>query len=341
VTERIIALQASQSPSVILVYVPRRWARWESFSEAGEQYDLHDAIKAYCVSRGISSQLLREATLEKRHRCEVLWWLALSFYVKSMRTPWVLKGMDADTAFVGIGFSLEPNAPRGSRIILGCSHLYNAEGLGLRYRLSQIENPIIKRGNPFMSHDDARRFGETTRQLCFEAMGRLPRRVVIHKRTPFLRPELEGLLEGLRGITEIDMLEITIDTALRYVASCVSPEGKIEEDAFPIKRGTVIPLEPQKAVIWVHGTTTAANPKRRYYLGKSRIPAPLMITRHHGRSSLSVLAREILGLSKMNWNTFDMYTKIPATIDSSRKIARIGSLLERFGPFSYDYRLFI
>jgi hypothetical protein len=53
------------------------------------------------------------------------------------------------------------------------------------------------------------------------------------------------------------------------------------------------------------------------------------------------LAEEILGLSKMNWNTFDLYTKLPATLQSSNEIARIGSLLQRFGTASYDYRLFI
>ena len=34
------------------------------------------------------------------------------------------------------------------------------------------------------------------------------------------------------------------------------------------------------------------------------------------------LAEEILGLSKMNWNTFDLYTKLPATVQSSNEIAR-------------------
>jgi argonaute-like protein implicated in RNA metabolism and viral defense len=65
------------------------------------------------------------------------------------------------------------------------------------------------------------------------------------------------------------------------------------------------------------------------------------VVRHHGSSSLGVLARELLGLSKMNWNTFDMYTKLPATIQSSGEIARVGVLLDRFKPGSYDYRLFI
>ena len=45
--------------------------------------------------------------------------------------------------------------------------------------------------------------------------------------------------------------------------------------------------------------------------------------------------------SRVGWNTFDLYSKHPATIESSNAIARIGVLLERFGPVSYDYRLFI
>jgi hypothetical protein len=42
---------------------------------------------------------------------------------------------------------------------------------------------------------------------------------------------------------------------------------------------------------------------------------------------LDQLCAEILGLSKMNRNTFDLYTKVPATLQSSGGIARIGSLL--------------
>jgi hypothetical protein len=44
------------------------------------------------------------------------------------------------------------------------------------------------------------------------------------------------------------------------------------------------------------------------------------------------IAEEVLGLSKI---------KLPATLQSSTEIARIGALLQRFGAASYDYRLFI
>jgi argonaute-like protein implicated in RNA metabolism and viral defense len=100
-------------------------------------------------------------------------------------------------------------------------------------------------------------------------------------------------------------------------------------------------LDDFSALVWVHGATTALNPRFKYFQGKRRIPAPLTVRRHAGRSDLQRLAEEILGLSKMNWNTFDLYTKLPATVHSSNEIARIGSLLQRFGASSFDYRLFI
>jgi hypothetical protein len=50
----------------------------------------------------------------------------------------------------------------------------------------------------------------------------------------------------------------------------------------------------------------ALNPRLKYYQGTRSIPAPLIIRRHAGRSDLSMIGEEILGLSKMNWNGFDL-----------------------------------
>ena len=48
---------------------------------------------------------------------------------------------------------------------------------------------------------------------------------------------------------------------------------------------------------------------KSYYQGKSRIPVPLIVSRHHGNAPFGSVAKEILGLSKMDWNTFDLYSK--------------------------------
>ena len=341
INRSIETLHASHAPDVVLIYVPDRWELYRGYNTESERFDLHNFVKAFCVQRGVATQFLNQDTLSDSYQCRVWWWLSLALYVKGMRTPWLLESLADDTAFVGLGFSIDPKAERGEHVVLGCSHIYSARGEGLQYRLSKIENPIIRRGNPFMSADDARRVGETIRQLFFDARMKLPQRVVIHKRTAFSQQEREGLRDGLAGVDCIEMLEVQVDRALRYVASIQKHDGTSDEDNFPVKRGTVMRLDDYNALLWVHGATKALNPRLKYFQGKRRIPAPLVIKRHAGRTPIQKLSAEMLGLSKMNWNTFDLYTKLPATLQSSGEIAKIGSLLQRFGSASYDYRLFI
>jgi SIR2-like domain len=337
----IDVLQASYSPHVVLVFFPDRWTKLRGFISEAERFDVHDFVKASSVQRGIGTQFLEQSTLTDTLQCRVWWWLSLAFYVKAMRTPWVLDGLDRDSAFVGLGMSVDTTRQRGKHVVMGCSHIYSSRGEGLQYRLSQVENPVFFGRNPFLSRDDARRIGEQIRELFFESRSTLPRRVVIHKRTRFTRDEQIGLREGLSGVQEIEMLEVVIDGTLRYIASSADAKGNLHEDNYPVRRGSVVRLDDFTALLWVHGVTSAISGGRRYYQGKRRIPAPLVLRRHCGQSDLRVLAEEILGLSKMNWNTFDLYTKLPATVQSSNEIAQIGSLLQAFHPKAYDYRLFI
>lgn len=341
ITTCLNALKAAALPNVIVIFIPSRWARWRSFETEAERFDLHNFVKAFCVPQGIATQFLEEDTLDNELQCRIRWWLSLALYVKSMRTPWVLSSLDNDSAFVGLGISLDRKAEKGRHVILGCSHLYNAQGQGLQFRLSKIENPVFRNRNAFMSYDDARRVGETIRQLFWESRLRLPDRVVIHKYTPFLDDERKGLQAGLVGVKEIELLEIHVDNALRYLASIPQDDGTFKVDGFPVKRGTLLKLDRDSALLWVHGVSNVVNPRFKYYQGKRRIPAPLEIRRHSGRSDLKVIGDEILGLSKMNWNSFDLYTQVPATIESSKQIAKIGALLNRFSTASYDYRLFM
>lgn len=343
INNAIQALQSSHAPHVVLIFFPDRWdhLRGYGYNDQNERFDVHDFVKAFCVQRGVATQFLNESTLADQQQCRVWWWLSLAIYVKSMRTPWVLDNLTDDTAFAGIGYSINRTAAPGQHVVLGCSHIYSARGEGLQYRLTKVEAPIMRGGNPFMSKDDARRVGETIRELFYDARMKLPSRVVLHKRTPFRKEEREGLLDGLGGVDQLDMLEIQVDHALRYVASQSNRDGTIDEDNYPVRRGTAVQLDPHTALLWVHGATNAVNPHLKYFQGKRRIPAPLTIRRHVGQTDLKQICEEILGLSKMNWNTFDLYTKDPATLHSSNEIARIGSLLQRFSGESYDYRLFI
>ncbi len=313
-------------------------------SEEGESFDLHDYIKAFAAEHSIATQLIQEDTLNDPLKCQVNWWLSLSFYVKAMRTPWLLGTSDNSSAYVGIGYSVNRHREQG-KVVLGCSHIYNAQGQGLKYKLSKVEDPQwdAKQKNPYLSYDDAFKFGLSIGELTQNSMIKKPERVVVHKRTHFTSQEIKGIVAGLSkvGINDVDLIEINVEDNTRFTANKIY-QNMPQTDKFPLNRGTCILLSETKALLYTHGVVPSVqNPSYRYYLGGRGIPAPLVVKKHYGNSNIGTIANEILGLTKMNWNSMDLYSIFPSTISSSSKIARIASLLERFRGKTYDYRYFI
>lgn len=326
---------------IIVIFIPEKYEPFTRVESETEIFDLHDYIKAYAAQKRLATQFLREDTLTDTLYCQVNWWLSLSFYVKSQRTPWILHGLDQETAFVGIGYSVKKNGQR-SQVALGCSHIYNSFGQGLKYRLTKVEDcHFDKKNNPFLSYSEAYKFGNTIRELFLTNSGQIPKRVVVHKRTRFKEEEIKGIVDSLKksGITQIDLIEINFEDDARFVLQNVYNQN-ISAGNFPLRRGSCFILDRTSAFLWTHGVAPSVKDeaKRNYFLGGKSIPIPLKIIKHFGLSNIDTIATEILGLTKVNWNTFDMYAKLPATLQSSNEIARIGWLLNRFEGNTYDYR---
>lgn len=338
ITAAIDRLAAGSGVDVVLIFIPSSWAPFESVETETLDLDLHDQIKAYCAVRGIRTQFLQERTLVKRQRAEVLWWLALALYAKSMRTPWILARPQEDVAYVGIGYAVD-RCNRAQPIVLGCSHVFQSNGLGLRFHLSQVQDPIWRGKKPYLGRDDALRVGLQTRQFFYESLGRLPSRVLLCKRTPFIKEELSGLRAGLTGISSIDFLTLEYEPAWR----CLAYDKRTQDAApFPVRRGTGILMDDETFYLWFHGRVDRINNEgKTYYQGKTRIPAPVRVRRYGGSSTIEQLAKDLLGLSKMDWNTFDLYEQMPAHITTPGRIARIGRLIQRLDSERFDYRLFM
>lgn len=328
---------------VVNIFIPNSWDKYSKFCYKGETFDLHNYIKAFAAQNGFTTQLIKEDTLYAPMACEISWWLSLALFVKTLRTPWTLADLDSNTAYAGIGYSIKGQAKGKTEIVLGCSHIYNALGQGLRYKLSKVEHPQFdKKKNPFLSFEEALKFGMDILNLFQSAMEKLPQRVVIHKRTPFRKDEIDGITNALKqaGITEIDLITITQEYNTKFIAQTVR-FGQLEIDGYPVDRGTCIKLDSRTALLWTHGVVPSIREKRRYYQGGRCIPSPLKITKYYGHGDLETIAKEIIGFTKMNWNSFNLYTKLPATIDTSNTLAQVGNLLRNYNGITYDYRYFI
>lgn len=329
---------------VVVIFIPEKYEPYTRVETESEVFNLHDYIKAYAAQKNLATQFLREDTFIDNLYCQVNWWLSLSFYVKSQRTPWVLQGLDQHTAFVGIGYSVKRKA-KDNHVALGCSHIYNAYGQGLKYRLTKVEDcKFDKKNNPYLSYSEAYKFGNMIRELFITSSGQMPKRVVVHKRTHFKEDEIKGITESLRksGITQIDLIEVNFEDDARFILQNVYQQN-ITPNFFPLRRGSCFVLDRTSALLWTHGVAPSVKDevKRNYFLGGKSIPVPLKVIKHYGSSNIDTVATEILGLTKVNWNNFDMYAMLPATLQSSNEIARIAWLLDRFEGKNYDYRHFM
>lgn len=279
--------------------------------------------------------------IESDLNCQIMWALSLAIYVKAGRTPWTISGIQPDTAFAGIGYSILPGGG-GNNIVIGCSHVYTSDGLGMKYKLSKLQDVTIdKKHNPYLSENEAYRLGLNIKELFYKSFTELPKRVVIHKRTPFRNDEIKGLVDSLSsaGIQDVELIEITYEDDLKCFALNYNCS---DADAFPVLRGLCFPLNNNTMYLYTHGispSVKAAN--RKYFQGGKSVPLPLKVIRHYGSSNMAQIANEILGLSRMNWNSFNLYSKLPCTIESSNQIAQIGWMLSQFEGSLYDYRFFM
>jgi argonaute-like protein implicated in RNA metabolism and viral defense len=340
ITRKIDQLSAS-SVDVILIYIPEEYEILTKYDEGILNFDLHDYVKAYAAQKQISTQFIRERTVKNNMTCQIMWALSLAIYVKSGRIPWIVSGIQNDTAFAGIGYSVKMLSS-GSNIVIGCSHVYSSDGQGLKYKLSKIQDVTFDgKKNPYLSENEAYRIGLNIKELFYRSFSELPKRVVIHKRTPFTQKEITGFVDSLSsaGIKDIDMLEITYEDDFKCFAF---NNNASQIDIFPVKRGLCFSINDNTMYLYTHGIAPSViNPSRRYFQGKKAIPLPLKIVKHYGNGSIAQIATEILGLSKMNWNSFGLYSKIPCTIESSNEIARIGWLLSQYEGALYEYRFFM
>lgn len=341
INQKIANLYAYGNVDVVLIYIPERYEKYTKISSLNEIFDLHDYVKAFAVQKHIATQFIREKTIrDDKMRCQIMWALALAIYVKAGRTPWTLSNLRNDTAFVGIGYSVSESC-KGRQTIIGCSHIYSSDGQGLKYKLSKINDVTFdEKKNPYLTEDEAFRLGLGIKELFFNSFSEMPKRVVVHKRTPFKAEEIKGLTKCLvnAGIAEVDLIEIAHEDNVK----CFALNRQLNLDGFPIKRGTCFPYNDNSAFLYTHGVATSIrNVNYSYIQGGKSIPTPLKIVKHYGSGDMTQIISEILGLSKMNWNSFGLYTKMPCTIESSNQIARIGWLLSNYEGATYEFRHFM
>jgi len=210
-----------------------------------------------------------------------------------------------NACYVGVSFYKEtPHADAGMQTSL--AQVFGAgEGLVLKGRRAIVDKRRDRKAH--LDEDAAYQLLAQAIELYSNQTKAAPRRVVVHKTSKYWPEELRGFKKALGNINLYDFLTLeTLGTRFMRV-------GKK-----PPLRGTVIVLSARNYLMYTLGYI----PYFRDYPGM-RIPQPIEVVEHHGTSPAQDVCREILALTKLNWNSCAFASSVPITIRFARDVGRI------------------
>jgi hypothetical protein len=229
-----------------------------------------------------------------------------------------------------------------NRFVTCCNQIFDAQGTNLQFLLFERRTGDCEGDNPVLPRSDLHRIMSRTLSLYQDQKGQPPTRIVVHKTTHFTREEADGCLDALATVDDVELLTLTQTTpwqGIKIDAPRVRGAKKGEAANYPLERGIAMPLGPYDFLLWTQGNCSAI--ERNFFKEGKGIPHPIRVSRHVGSGTFHEGAREILGLSKMNWNNDSLHDRVPVTTTYASILAQI---VKRMGPLSslpYDFRYFM
>jgi hypothetical protein len=273
-------------------------------------WNLHHALKAHAMSTGLTTQMVWETTLQgdglTQDPASAAWNFFTALYYKSNNIPWQLATVPQNTCFVGVAFYKE-SPLEGADMQSSLAQVFSGHGEGLVLKGEKALVDKKRDRKPHLTESAAQKLLSRALALYQQTHGVKPARVVIHKTSRYWKEELEGFRKALGDIPSHDFLALD-RLGVRFMRVGHKP---------PL-RGTVITLASHKHIIY----TTGYVPQLGDYPGM-RVPVPLQIVEHHGDSSAETITREILALTKVNWNSCAFCNGDPITIQFARSVGHI------------------
>jgi hypothetical protein len=330
--EELAAEMAKDNQSLLEEWLPPE--EGEVHKAPSRDLDFHNALKGKTMKYHIPVQLLLNSTIRGfldwgsntgrgvQEPATIAWNFGTAVYYKANGKPWRLAKLDQTTCYVGVSFYHNLRNPdRDIETSMAQVFTHSGEGLVLRGK------DVVK--------DKIRREAHLSRSQAFELMTDALKkyqdtakhdaaRVVVHKTSLFSDEEKAGFDEAI-GNRAKDYVTIHRDNDIRFLRT----------GNYPALRGTMVYLTDNKCVLYTSGYISRV----RTYPG-SRVPEPLLIT-HQGDSEFKEVCKEIMGLTKLNWNTTAFATVLPITLEFSRKVGKILSELEEEKPPESHYRFYM
>ena len=289
--------------------------------------NFHRALKAKCMMEPnpVPVQVLRRQTYiseeSKQSDATRAWNLSIGLYYKTDHIPWRPAELPKDVCFAGISFH-HLKKRGGSLVYSSVAHAFSNELQPFILKGAPVPHTQTRDKRPYLKEEEAAGIMESVIAGYESRTGSPPSRVVIHKTSRYQPEEERGFLAAaLARIPSAELVWLT-PTGFRLLR-----RGMQE----PL-RGTLCRMGNERTFLF----TTGYVPWWEEYPGP-HIPAPLEI----GAIDVETRAKEILSLSKMNWNSADGIGRLPITLSFARRVGMIMTELDEDAIPNPSYRYYM
>ena len=236
------------------------------------------------------------------------WNFHTALYYKAGGAPWRIQrdSTELTTCYVGVSFYFDL---KRDRLLTSTAQVFNERGDGIIVR-GGVAKISKEDRQAHLSSDDSCRLLVSALLRYRQHHRTLPARVVVYKTSTFNEEEVDGFL----GAAQEHRVDVTELLSVRDSTIKLFREG-----AYPPLRGTFLSVDPKVHVLYTRGSV----PFYSTYPGMY-VPRALEFSCHHTEQTPLFLAKEILALTKMNWNNTQFDGAHPICVRAAR---RVGSIL--------------
>lgn len=271
-------------------------------------------LKARLLDHQVVTQIVRESTLspndflksngDPKRRVEdpatVAWKLCTGSYYKSGGRPWQIAAMRPGVCYVGLVYKRQ-GEDDASRYSVCAAQMFLSDGEGVVFRgaLGPWFHPDTKQYH--LDQAAAARLVGTVLNEYKSRHGVDPAELFIHAKSFFNDDEWAGFQQACQG-TSTNVVGVQIADAWDQLKL-------FRPGAYPVIRGTAMTTGEKSGFLWTSGFV----PRLGTYMGPDT-PNPLQVSIRRGEASLQTVMRDVLALSKINFNTCLFNDREPVTI---------------------------
>ena len=292
--------------------------------EAAEIYryelNFHHQMKARLLDMRAVLQIVRETTLtphqftkdgrlirEPEDPATVAWNICTTAFFKASGKPWKLASVRPGVCYVGLVYKIDDTDPDPSNACCG-AQMFLDSGDGVVFR-GAVGPWYSKDTREFhLSKEKASELMSLVVTAYREIHGRAPTELFIHGKTRFNNDEWAGFKSVVPNETTLVGVRIRSTSELRLYRP-----GKM-----PVLRGTAYLSTKRKGYLWTKGFI----PRLDTYPGWE-VPNPLLIEIHRGNADLLRVMTDVMGLTKINFNTCQFADGQPVTLRFADAVGEI------------------